>query len=86
MTPMNQQAVQQAPLSVGMIPMSSYTQYSPVPAIAFPDLMNAHGWDSMFTIPMEHDPLLDVSQGYGLGMASPPSDTSNWAESPPTQQ
>jgi hypothetical protein len=84
-TPMSQQAIHQAPMSVGMTPISSYAHYSPVPAIAFPDLMNAHGWDNMFTIPMEHDPLLDVSQGYGLGMASPPSDVSTWAESPPAQ-
>jgi hypothetical protein len=67
--------------AVGMTPMSSYQQYSPTPAIAFPDLMMAQGWDSMFAIPMEHEPLLDVSQGYGLGMASPPSEGSSWAGS-----
>lgn len=71
--------------SVGMSPMSSYQQYSPTPAIAFPDLMMAQGWDSMFAIPMEHDALFDVNQGYGLGMASPPSDGSSWAESPASQ-
>lgn len=78
---------QQAPLaSMGMIPMSSYESYSPTPSIAFPDLMNAHGWDNMFSIPMEHDALIfDVSQGYGLGMASPHSDTTSSYESPPAQ-
>lgn len=69
--------------SVGMTPMSSapfVTNYSPVPAIAFPDLMNAPGWDTMFTIPMEDttwsfDPTTSngTFQGFGLG-ASPPSD------------
>lgn len=71
--------------AVGMAPLSSYQQYSPTPAIAFPDLMMAQGWDSMFAIPMEHDPLFDTSQGYGLGMASPPSDGSSWADSPASQ-
>ncbi|KAH6638838.1 hypothetical protein C7974DRAFT_122222 [Boeremia exigua] len=71
--------------AVGLTPLSSYQQYSPTPAIAFPDLMMAQGWDSMFAIPMEHDPLFDTSQGYGLGMASPPSDGSSWAESPASQ-
>lgn len=71
--------------AVGMAPISSYQQYSPTPAIAFPDLMMAQGWDSMFAIPMEHDALLDVNQGYGLGMASPPSDGSSWGESPASQ-
>ncbi|KAF2125590.1 hypothetical protein P153DRAFT_389738 [Dothidotthia symphoricarpi CBS 119687] len=75
---------QQVPLaSMGMIPMSSYDAYSSVPSIAFPDLMNAQGWDNMFAIPMEHDALIfDVSQGYGLGMASPPSDTTSTWDSP----
>lgn len=71
--------------SVGMAPLSTYQQYSPTPAIAFPDLMMAQGWDSMFAIPMEHDAIFDTSQGYGLGMASPPSDGSSWAESPASQ-
>jgi hypothetical protein len=71
--------------AVGMSPMSSYQQYSPTPAIAFPDLMMAQGWGSLFAIPMEHDTLFDVNQGYGLGMASPPSDGSSWAESPASQ-
>ncbi|KAF9691281.1 hypothetical protein EKO04_010788 [Ascochyta lentis] len=78
--------MQPAPLeAVGMAPISPYQQYSPTPAIAFPDLMMAQGWDSMFAIPMEKDALLDVNQGYGLGMASPPSDGSSWAESPASQ-
>jgi hypothetical protein len=82
-----QQPLPNAPMAaIGMAPMSSYQQYSPTPAIAFPDLMNAQGWDSMFAIPMEHDPLVfDVNQGYSLGMASPPSDGSTWAESPSEQ-
>lgn len=71
--------------AVGMAPLSTYQQYSPTPAIAFPDLMMAQGWDSMFAIPMEHDAILDTSKGYGLGMASPPSDGSSWAESPASQ-
>jgi hypothetical protein len=67
----------QPPLSaVGMTPMSSYSSYSPVPSVAYPDLMSAPGWDNMFTIPMESDAIFDVSQGYGLGMASPPSEAS----------
>ncbi|KAF1928207.1 uncharacterized protein M421DRAFT_420747 [Didymella exigua CBS 183.55] len=72
-------------VDVGMAPLSSYQQYSPTPAIAFPDLMMAQGWDNMFAIPMEHDATFDTSQGYGLGMASPPSDGSSWAESPASQ-
>src|SRR5690242_18438093 len=71
--------------AVGLAPLSSYQQYSPTPAIAFPELMMAQGWSSMFAIPMEHDPLFDTSQGYGLGMASPPSDGSSWADSPASQ-
>lgn len=71
--------------AVGLAPLSSYQQYSPTPAIAFPELMLAQGWDNMFAIPMEHDPLFDTSQGYGLGMASPPSDGSSWADSPASQ-
>lgn len=71
--------------TVGMSSMSSYQQHRPTPAIAFPDLMMAQGWDSMFAIPMEHDALFDVNQGYSLGMASPPSDGSSWTESPAEQ-
>ena len=79
-----QQLPYQAPIgTVGMAPMSSYQQYSPAPTIAFADLMNANGWDNMFTIPMEQDAMIfDVSQGYGLGMASPPSDTLSTWDSP----
>jgi|TARA_R110002003_G_scaffold215_4_gene16452 hypothetical protein len=76
---------QQSMAAMGMAPMSTYSSYSPVPTIAYPDLMNAQGWDNMFSIPMEHDGLIfDVSQGYGLGMASPPSDVSTW-DSPTPQ-
>jgi hypothetical protein len=74
---MQHQISPQLPLAtVGMTPMSTYASYSPVPSVAYPDLMNAHGWDNMFTIPMEHDAIFDVSQGYSLGMASPPSEAS----------
>lgn len=83
----SEQPPHQAPMAaVGLAPISSYQPYSPTPSIAFPDLMNAHGWDNMFTIPMEHDAMIfDVSQGYGLGMASPPSDTASTWDSPPGQ-
>ncbi|KAJ4373575.1 hypothetical protein N0V86_007717 [Didymella sp. IMI 355093] len=80
-----QPPVQQPMAAVGMAPLSSYQQYSPTPAIAFRDLMMAGGWDNPFAIPMEHDAVIDTSQGYGLGMASPPSDGSSWAESPASQ-
>lgn len=62
--------------AIGMAPMSTYSSYSPVPSVAYPDLMNAQGWDNMFSIPMEHDAIFDVTQGYSLGMASPPSEAS----------
>jgi hypothetical protein len=40
----------------------------------------------MFSIPMETDAMIfDVTQGYGLGMASPPSDESSTWDSPPAQ-
>lgn len=83
----SQQQPYQAPMAtVGLTPMTSYQQYSPAPSIAFPDLINAHGWDNMFTIPMEHDAMIfDVSQGYGLGMASPPSDSASTWDSPSGQ-
>jgi hypothetical protein len=74
---MQQQVPPQPPLAaVGMTPMSSYDSYSPVSSVAYPILMNAQGWDNMFTIPMENDAIFDVSQGYSLGMASPPSEAS----------
>lgn len=70
--------------SVGMTSISpsphAYTSgYSPVPSIAFPDLMNAPGWDMPFAIPMEDTSwMFDPAAGYqGMNMASPPSD-SNW--------
>jgi hypothetical protein len=61
---------------IGMTPMSSYSSHSPVRSVAYPDLMNANGWDNMFSIPMEQELIFDVSQGYGLGIASPPSEAS----------
>lgn len=69
----------EAPMAtVGMLAMNTFQSYSPAPSIAYPDLINAQGWDNMFTIPMEQDAMIfDVSLGYGLGMASPPSDVSN---------
>lgn len=83
---MGQQPMQSLPMAaVGMSAISSYQQYSSAPAIAFPDLLMAQGWDNMFAIPMENDAIFDVNQGYGLGMASPPSDGSSWAESPASQ-
>ncbi|KAF2871237.1 hypothetical protein BDV95DRAFT_57697 [Massariosphaeria phaeospora] len=53
-----------------------YQSYSPMPAIAFPDLMNAPGWDTMFDIPMLDDPFLfDLPVSYnGSNMTSPPSE------------
>jgi hypothetical protein len=74
---MEPQTNQQPSVSaVGMAPMSTYSSYSPVPSVAYPDLMSAPGWDNMFTIPMETEAIFDISQGYGLGMASPPSEAS----------
>lgn len=74
------QSVYHAPVAdVGMTPLHTYTTQGSSPSIAYMDLMNAQGWDNMFAIPMEHDALIfDVNQGYGLGMASPPSDGSTW--------
>jgi hypothetical protein len=71
---------QQSYSAVGMTPMSSYASYSPVPTVAYSDLMSASGWDNMFTIPMENEAIFDLSQGYGLGMASPPS-AASWDKS-----
>jgi hypothetical protein len=68
---------QQPMATVGMAPLTTYaSSYSPVRSVAYPDLMNAQGWDNMFTIPMEHEAIFDVSLGYDLGMASPPSEAS----------
>lgn len=84
--PMTQQPAMAA---VGLAPLHAYQPQPPpqqtysssaAPALAFPDLMMAQGWDSMFAIPMEHDSLFDTSLGYGLGMASPPSEGSSWGE------
>lgn len=75
----NELLTSEAP-SVGMAPMSSapfVANYSPVPALAFPDLMNAPGWDTLFTIPMEDSAWnFDTNngfQGFNIG-GSPPSD------------
>ncbi|KAK7189033.1 hypothetical protein DPSP01_004141 [Paraphaeosphaeria sporulosa] len=68
----------EASTSVGMMPMGSYTtsQFGSVPSIAFPDLMSAPGWDTLFAVPMEDMSwLVDVSQGYGgMNAASSPSE------------
>ncbi len=81
--PSTQTSYQNPVAAVGMTPISSYQSFSnSVPSIAFPDLVHANGWNNMFAIPMEHEGLvLDVSQGYGLGMASPPSEdsASSWS-------
>ncbi|KAJ4346659.1 uncharacterized protein N0V89_010590 [Didymosphaeria variabile] len=65
-----------ASTSVGMIPMNSYSTYGNVPSIAFPDLMNASGWDSLFAVPMDDMAwLVDPSQGYGgINQTSSPSE------------
>lgn len=81
----NGQLPSNAVANVGMTSMSPSpytTGYSPVPTIAFPDLMNAPGWELPFTIPMDDNTwMFDPSAGYqGMNMASPPSE-SNW-ESP----
>ncbi|KAF2021112.1 hypothetical protein BU24DRAFT_446202 [Aaosphaeria arxii CBS 175.79] len=65
--------------SMGLTPLSTSpfsSSYSPVPSIAFPDLMSAPGWDMPFTIPMDDNAwVFDVTSGYqGMNMASPPSD------------
>lgn len=64
--------------SVGMVPMGSYStsQYGDVPSIAFPDLMSAPGWDTLFAVPMEDMSwLADLGQGYGgMNAASSPSE------------
>lgn len=72
-----QQIAPQASVDViGLAPLSGYSSNSPVRSVAYPDLMNANGWDNMFSIPMEQELIFDVSQGYGLGIASPPSEAS----------
>lgn len=63
--------------SMGMVHMNSYSGYHNVPAIAFPDLINAPGWDTMFTVPMEDMSwVLEMPQGgySGVNSASSPSD------------
>ncbi|KAL5117367.1 hypothetical protein ACEQ8H_004683 [Pleosporales sp. CAS-2024a] len=74
--PTHMQQQQLSLSTVGMTTIGTYSTYSPVPTVAYLDLMSAPGWDNMFTIPMENEAIFDVSQGYGLGMASPPSEAS----------
>ena len=72
--------------ALGMMPMGTYGAYSPVPPIAFPDLMSAPGWDALFAVPMEDTSwYLDVNQAYsttetGTGTASPPSTEGGWRD------
>lgn len=71
--------------SVGMTPTQSHytTGYTPAPMLAFPDLMNAPGWDMPFTIPMEDNSwMYDPAVGYpSVNMNSPPSD-GTWGSPP----
>jgi hypothetical protein len=70
--------------ALGMIPMSTYgAAYSSAPTIAFPDLMSAPGWDTLFAVPMEDTSwYLDVNQAYsGTGTSSsPPSTDGGWRD------
>jgi hypothetical protein len=68
--------------ALGLVPMTTYGSYSPVPPIAFPDLMSAPGWDTLFTVPMEDTSwLMDMNQGFNqMGTASPPSTDGGWGE------
>lgn len=70
-------AYSNGPAPTNSIPMASIspntftTGYSPpVPMIAFPDLMNAPGWDMPFSFPMEDTSwMFDPAVGYqGMGM------------------
>jgi hypothetical protein len=79
--PLQTTAYQQMPQhsaidAMGLTQMSDYASYSSVSTIAYPDLIHAQGWGNMFTIPLENEAIFDVSQKYGLGMASPPSEAS----------
>ncbi|KAF2685277.1 hypothetical protein K458DRAFT_417339 [Lentithecium fluviatile CBS 122367] len=68
--------------TLGMAPMSTYGPYSPVPSIAFPDLMSAPGWDTLFTVPMEDISWMpDLNQGYnGMANVSPPGTDGSWRD------
>ena len=63
--------------SVGMTQISSpYSNYHQNPPIAFPDLMNAPGWDSFTMLPLEENAwAFDVNSGYqGMNVPSPPAE------------
>ena len=68
-------------IDIGMAPLDSYATYDDALPMAVPDLMNAPGWDSLFSIPMEDMSwLVDPSQGYrGMNQASSPSENS-WGD------
>ncbi|KAF2649761.1 hypothetical protein K491DRAFT_610185 [Lophiostoma macrostomum CBS 122681] len=59
---------------LGPIPYTA--DYGQIPTIAFPELINAPGWDMPFTMPMEDNSwLADLSTGYeGVGTTNPPSE------------
>lgn len=79
--PLSGPAFETSPASAGMLPMNTYSTYNNVPSIAFPDLMNAPGWDTLYAVPMEDMSwLVDISQGYGgINQTSSPSE-SGWGE------
>jgi hypothetical protein len=61
--------------------------YGQIPTIAFPDLINAPGWDMPFGMPMEDNSwLMDIPTGYegvGVGSTNPPSEGS-WSGTSPS--
>jgi hypothetical protein len=66
-----------AALGIGHVPMNTYGAYSPVPAIEFPDLMSAPGWDTLFAVPMEDTSwFADEGQAYGGTDTSSPHPSS----------
>lgn len=75
------EGIPQAPSgTVSMAPLNTYSSYGTVPTIAFPDLMSAPGWDTLFSVPMEDTAwLMDVSQELD-GMSATQSDLS-WESS-----
>jgi hypothetical protein len=58
---------------------SSFPHYNQIPTIAFPDLMNAPGWDLPFTIPMEDSWIFDVTQGYQPMNVPSPATNGTWS-------
>jgi hypothetical protein len=63
--------------NVGLSPVSAYPA---APYLAFPDLMSAPGWDTLFSIPMEDTSwFMDVNQGYENTL--PPNDP-RWGDGP----